>query len=491
MKKLLSFLLCLACVSSAAMLMSCQGDTPDETIDESKDPAIDQPEKEQTKDVEVALFSGDSEIRLIPTNNSLKVTYLATKASGKSLVAENSEYALPKQTDGTTASSKAVKFNWNYVDREDVSLTESGVEITGYKFIYEDSTGIAGLEVLCLASESLNGPFEFRMNLINKSTEDGLYIMPDSFSSISFDSLNDDASVMAIKKEGYLAEGYLHRNGHINEGTGIELYDITSDLNVVTSFTSSIHYTENFYLPMIYVTNGSDNGFYTAFEWTTGRILATSNDGERLTLSVDMDEVSEHGGEFLTIVPAGDTFVFPPVYYGVYDGSLDDGSNTFKKWFFDCKATATLRDNPNEPLIQNDHQWIIAEAEERGLESVKWDYGWWARLNNYDVNWGKLEGSWELRNPEHIHMINREGCTTMPEFGQYLNDKGIHWTVYVLLHDTVDYDMMSSDQYGEFNSIDHPDWFGYQRISQQGRSADLGNEECVEYLKTALTDFFN
>ena len=57
MKKLLSFLLCLACVSSAAMLMSCQGDTPDESIEESKDPAIDQSEKEQTNDVEVALFS--------------------------------------------------------------------------------------------------------------------------------------------------------------------------------------------------------------------------------------------------------------------------------------------------------------------------------------------------------------------------------------------------------------------------------------------------
>ena len=92
MKKLLSFLLCLACVSSAAMLMSCQGDTPDETIDESKDPVIEQPDEKPAKDAEVALFSGDSEIRLIPANNSLKVTYLATKASGKSLVAENSEY---------------------------------------------------------------------------------------------------------------------------------------------------------------------------------------------------------------------------------------------------------------------------------------------------------------------------------------------------------------------------------------------------------------
>jgi hypothetical protein len=93
---------------------------------------------------------------------------------------------------------------------------------------------------------------------------------------------------------------------------------------------------------MVYVNNGDESGVYAALEWSSGRVIAKGKKDYHLTLSVDMDGVSYEKEDFSTKVPASDTFVFPSVYYGVYDGTVDDGSNVFKSWFFNCKSPEIL-----------------------------------------------------------------------------------------------------------------------------------------------------
>ena len=45
----------------------------------------------------------------------------------------------------------------------------------------------------------------------------------------------------------------------------------------------------------------------------------------------------------------GTVFAVPAVYYGTYQGDLDDGGNRFKRWFWNYKITRSLHDNTNEP----------------------------------------------------------------------------------------------------------------------------------------------
>jgi len=438
-------------------------------------------------DGEVSLFSKDSEIRLKPSGDTLRITYLATTSSAKSFVSDSSFYALPKYYRDDEQNEKLTEIIWQFHDRIERSSEENGVPVTGYTFRFTDLSGKLSLDVSCLARESLNGPFEFITHFTNNASED-MILVPSSFSSLSLTSLSEETTVFTVKKESGIAQGHVHHDGTVFVGNAIKENKWRKNLSVEAWVNTFQNFNASGYLPMVYVNNQSENGIYAALEWSSGRVLAEGGENNSLTLSVDMDGVSENKGYFKTKVPSGETFVFPSVYYGVYDGSVDDGSNRFKAWFFDCKVPAVLRDHANEPLTQMDMQ-IGIEAVDISVEAIKWDYGWWTNETAVNHAWSTLEGSWMLRNDAYIGVLKGYGCTSLTDFGRLVGRKGLSWTTYLLLHDTVDANLNPTDQFGEFNSLTHPEWFGNRHITT-GRSADLGNEACVEYLKTALTEFF-
>ncbi|MBR6726195.1 MAG: hypothetical protein IKL81_04330, partial [Clostridia bacterium] len=79
MKHLLKLLLLSVCTFSALSMYACNDNTlPEKT--------------EIPLDGEVSISSGNSEIRLQPTENGLNITYLATKASENNFVGEASSY---------------------------------------------------------------------------------------------------------------------------------------------------------------------------------------------------------------------------------------------------------------------------------------------------------------------------------------------------------------------------------------------------------------
>ncbi len=412
--------------------------------------------------------------------NRLFLTELSTGKTGENRLTGTSEFALPafaSLKDGIT------RVSWKYNGVEPFEAVENGTAVCGVVYTFADGCGRFSLRVVIKARREIAGPFEFVTELTNL-TDRTARIYPASFASFTF-KMDGGGELVTIRKESGMAEGYTHYDGQRFDGGGIYRQPLKPGKTYAAWVNPYQSFNENGYLPMVFLDRG-DSGCYAALEWPSGELCARCGRGGT-RISVDMDCVTDSGKVFTTRIPGGSAFVFPTVYLGAYDGTLDEGSNGFKQWFFRCKAPAVLRENLNEPLTQMDFQ---SGLETYGIEAVKWDYGWWSA--DALGNWETLEGSWQLRDGDYLDVLRELGCGSLAEFGALTQSQGKSLTAYVLLHDTLDRDGSPTDAYGEFNSKTHPEWFSDRRIDDgMGASADLGNEDCVAYLQTAMADFFN
>lgn len=419
------------------------------------------------KHSECTLETKDNTISLAVSGNRLFITGLSTKSSNANRVTKASEYALP-----------AIKEGWVY----DSCKTESNDTEAKAKYLFNSKGGDLSLRITCSAHTDTSGPFEFTSEITNNKA-DSTRLVPLSFASFDF-TRNPGDVLTSVKKESGMAEGYTHYTGQRYNGSGIYNDKIGIFTNKSIWLSTFQNWNDNGYLPMIYIGNES-GGIYTALEWSSGRINVKGN-VNGTSVSIDMDKVSHTKGNFSTALPSADTFIFPTVYVGAYDGSLDAGSNEFKHWFFEFKVPEILRENENEPLTQMDMQ---SGLDTYGIEAIKWDYGWWS--DEVSGNWKSLEGSWQVRNRDYLNVLNSYGCSSLKEFTDKAKERNITVTTYGLLHDTITPDGKPTIQYGEFNSVTHPDWFSDRCVDHgMGNSADLGNTECVEYLKTYLKEYF-
>lgn len=401
------------------------------------------------------------------SENRLYVTYLSNVGSSENKVTKASEFALPSLRKG-----------WEF-DNCTTAIDKNNVTAV---YHFKSVTDNMVLNVSCSAHPDTAGPFEFVTEIINNGSED-IRITPKSFAAFDFVRAEDEV-LTSIKKESGMAEGYTHYDGRIYKGSGI----YTDKINLFTDKSMWLNtfqnWNENGWLPMIFITDKT-SGVYSALEWSSGRINVKGGINGT-SVSVDMDKVSDKKGNFSTIVSKNSAFTFPTVYLGIFKGTIDDGSNIFKQWFFKYKVPAILRENDNEPLTQMDMQ---SGLNSYGTESIKWDYGWWS--DEVSGNWKSLEGSWQVRNKDYISVLNGYGCSSLKEFTDMAKGSNISVATYGLLHDTVMPDGTPTDKYGEFNSLTHPDWFSNRRIdSGMGNSADLGNPDCVGFLKAYLKDYF-
>lgn len=435
----------------------------------------------------VSLKSGNSQIQLIGEENNLKITQLTTK-TGRNTVTDPVTYSFPALISANGNSSLVAK--WQF--KEAIKLSYHGK--TEVIYTYSEPTVQSELNIRVRAHNDIQGPFEFITELVNKSEGD-YHITPKKFAAVSF-NVGKNAYAWLIKKESGVAEGMTDHNGRYYSGQGIYIMDTEQQKEGNAWVNTNQDWNRSGYLPMIYL-QGDDVGVYCALEWSSGRVLWNRN-GNNVVLSVDMDAIAfelSNIYDFGTKVKSGSTFVFPTVYYGAYEGDVDEGSNEFKKWFFTLKVPSNLRDNKNEPLTQ---MGIAAgpDVSVVGCESIKWEYGWWSndRLSKTE-DWRSLEGAWataEVRHVKYQQLMSGAGVTSLRGFGALCKMFKQNFTIYLLLHDTLDETGKPTDAYSEFNSVTHPDWFSNRKVTTgMGNSADLGNEECVEYLKTALVKFFS
>ncbi len=152
------------------------------------------------------------------------------------------------------------------------------------------------------------------------------------------------------------------------------------------------------------VLHSDDHGLYVGYEWSYGDMLMRTQSDEnilRFTATLgDSAEVIERENS--------DTLLVPPVFYGAYSGSVDDGSNNMKKWFYNHMMTKSLRENENEPLIEF-HVPVFSENDLKnylnnndlqsyGVELTKMDYWWTVPTNAFDEvleqQWNPYPSKW-------------------------------------------------------------------------------------------------
>jgi hypothetical protein len=105
-------------------------------------------------------------------------------------------------------------------------------------------------------------------------------------------------------------------------------------------------HTDTNVIPLVFLQAGARHGAYFGFEWELGGFDVATQENP-LRMAVSARPITE------TVTRAdGRTLVVPSVYYGVYTGDVDDGSNRFKRWFWNHKITRSLHDNPGEPWVE-------------------------------------------------------------------------------------------------------------------------------------------
>ncbi|MBE6569051.1 MAG: hypothetical protein E7658_02385 [Ruminococcaceae bacterium] len=454
-------------LAALLFLCSCNGNVPGTEMDESGF----EESTDSVIDSSVTLHSGGSSISLKAEPFGLQIVSLITPSG--SVLVENSDFALPQSVfDGEIL--------------HDIAWTFQALSVgDGYaEYCFENAEIGLGLTVRCTAYTDTEAPFVFDTVFYNK-TETTMRLYPAEFASVTVMSQESPLELWSIHKESDHAEGILNYNGK-----GIYKRDLQSGKTYVTWTSVFQNSNSNGYFPAVYLNNNNTNGLFVALEWTSGKIVTTQDKEGKTTSLVSMDCVGDKTETFTTRVNGGDAFVLPSVYIMAYDGDTDSGSNLLKSWFYSERVISNISDNPAEPLTQMDMQRGL-EADNLNVDAIKWDYGWWT-YKGFDGQGQPLEGSWELRHNAYKNVLKGYNVSTLAEFGALAKERGVAWTVYLLLHDTLDENFKPTNAYGPFNSVDHPEWFSSQKVTDyMGACADLGDEECVAYLQTALTEFFS
>ncbi len=140
----------------------------------------------------------------------------------------------------------------------------------------------------------------------------------------------------------------------------------------------------NTHLPFQIFDVNSRHGLYIGYEWSFGQFVDQTGP-DPLTVNykaclLDTASVTKDDGKILNI---------PAIFFGTYVGDTDDGANKMKRWFWNYKITPTIKNNPNEPLIE----YCIPGSEAALIDYYK-KYPvaeWGAELGKIDIDW--LAGS--------------------------------------------------------------------------------------------------
>ncbi len=425
-----------------------------------------------TDKTEFKLVSADSSMELALKDNALFITSLATKAAGENRAAgEDSAFPLPFQY-GTGGKYK--RFEWTYVGYMNYLPEDAKNGQYGYLFRFKDDTVKVEYDLVVTAHSKFAGPFEFTGYLRNNGSD--IEYLPGAYFSTTVIG-EKTPTVWTFNKESGLAEGFTDYDGRRYNGSGI--YKKLLNSKVTISYNTFQNHNQNGQIPMQYVDYGT-HGFYCAHEWTNGQITASKGESSgSCTFEVKLGDSKD----FQTTAPANSTIFMPTVYLGVYDGTVDEGSNVFKRWFLNNKAPEVLLENKDEPLVQQDMQSGLGSAS-YGIQAVKWDYGWWS--NESVGDWKTNEGLLEINNTAYLDVMKSYGAKDLATFVKKATQNKLTLTVYILTKDT------GLDREGVPTSVGkngHPEWFS-NRVVTVGKSADFGNVECVEFFKTYLLNFF-
>lgn len=369
------------------------------------------------------------------------------------------------------AETEPIPFAWRAVSSEKMQ--------DGYRVLFCDEAAGCSYEFRAKGRSDIAGPIEISGRLLHTSGEPIRLLPGELFSAVL--AFAETPTAWTFMKESGVAENVRWHHAPETFFPGSGIYRELLDHEVIAETNTCQDFNSGGKIPIIYL-DGGDLGAYLAMEWTSLRLHAVPTEGG-VRVSADLRE------GFSTCLPVGRDLIVPPIYLGVYEGDVDDGSNLFKRWFFLEKTPKIMLQNEQEPLAQMDYQIHPSRVHELGIQSVKWDYGWWAESGTHETGWTIHEGSWHLRRAAMLDRTRENGVNSLVEYADYLHSFGLNFTVYVLLHDSrVELD--GDEQLTSVGPTAHPEWFSDRKIGGVCPVADLGNEECVAYCKRKLHAFF-
>ena len=310
------------------------------------------------------------------------------------------------------------------------------------------------------------GPVEHRMTLKNRSSQKLVLFQQESLE-------------FGIQGEGTPILWRFHKESSDADPRGVYREILTRGAHLEAETNVRNDANTNGFIPLVFLDYAGEYGLYVGYEWPDGRIVAEVDGHAVIRVRAGLRDC------FKTVIAPDAAFSVPPAYIGTYKGDVDRGGNGFKRWFLRYKMPAQMREDVTEPIFQIDDQGLAERMDLAacGVQAVKWDYGWWPGVYHTDAEtaWMKTgEGIWRFGNPGLQQRLRALGITTMEEYGRYLKQHGLSWTLYVLFHDSL------IDDPDTLSAKCHPEWFS-ETVITTGASADFGNEELVNWGKEKLT----
>jgi len=266
------------------------------------------------------LSTADTRLKILVSNNKIHIDSLKNPAQGWNWAPVASEVPLPGKNSIRTAGATGnidQSPNWTYAG---ASEDKSG----GYEVTLHFVSTTPPLELKSVwTARSGPGPVENQVTIQNKSGGNVVYTPAITAGVLR---LRADKRVRLWSFEKTSAG-----QGHFDNeliGPGVH---------------RSIDSRE---IPFIIFDVDSAHGAYMGYEWELGAFQIASG-ADPLEIPVSVFPITE-----AVTQGANEIFMIPSVYYGNYKGDTDDGSNRFKKWFWNYKITRSLHDNANEPWTE-------------------------------------------------------------------------------------------------------------------------------------------
>ncbi len=221
-------------------------------------------------------------------------------------------------------------------------------------------------------------------------------------------------------------------------------------------------------IPIAFLTGGGNEGVYVAHTFGSGRIILDGIKGGATVYS------GLHP-DFRTDLPPGEVFPYPASFIGAFVGDEDAAANSLSRWLYRYNTPARIHEPDWPQVIFNvwssvgayapssiNYPRTVAEAKAAGIDRIVSDYGWWEKI-----------GSWNgdpIRFPEGVAPA-----------GRTVTDAGLEYVLYVLFHST---DSDAPDALSPVGPNGHPEWLTHGGATYD--NADLGDEDCVAYLKNQM-----
>lgn len=310
----------------------------------------------------------------------------------------------PYSEEEVTLSADAEYFTLSSSDtKATIAVDDNKLYLTALKNSETSQSWISGAQQVPFINTISDEPVEWvfdsakesakEVRLKFKSTDgkfdlESVWTAPAGEGPISYNSYitNNSGKTVAINDEDVVAADvilsvpenttlYRFNRSRMNNGldedftTGVLTTDITTEL-FLKSHVEGNWRTNYGTLPFHMMSDDSGNGLYYGYDWNYGKIFTrTQNDEGKVRMTARLGQDTSY-----TDREDGEVFEVPGMFFGTYKGSLDDGSNSMKRWFYNNRMTKTLRENEDEPLIEL-HTSANSEAE--WAENLKNDYASW------------------------------------------------------------------------------------------------------------------